>query len=213
MLGANKTISTQRLSSGSYADNLSDELVRWSQIKATAVGGYITKAKHLAHKMMSDRLDLKVSDRILWEDTAGNSRIFVVAGVADFEDELGQHMKSLIREVESELHTEVTWKTPSDTQTSYDPIFEEFTEGQDFDDSTLKVLLDPIESAKESFIKVLGEGKLQGIEWIMTVDLPVTVTDKDKFTFDGVTYDVKWIVPEPFQYLVGLSKAMDNYAG
>lgn len=211
MLGANKTIGTQRLVSGAYEDHLSNEQVRWSQIKAKEVGGYITKAKHVAHKMMSDRIDLIPGDRVLWDDTEGNARIFVVAGVADFEEEMGQHKKSLIREVASNMHTEVTWLTPSGDLAGYDPIFEEFTEGQDMDSNTLKVMLDPIESAKESFVKILGEGKMSGIEWIMTVDLPSTLTDKDKIQFDGVTYDIKWVFPEPFQVLAGLVKSMENY--
>lgn len=212
MLGANKSIGTQRFSNNEYADHLSDVMVRWSAIKATAVNGYITKAKHVAHKMMSDRIDIIAGDRIIWEDSDGNGRIFVVAGVADFEEEMGQHKKTLIREVASHMHTTVERLTPFEDDSGYDPVFEEKLNSAANTVDELKVLLDPIESAKESFIKILGEGKLVGVDWIMTVDFPDAITDKNKFRFSGTTYDVKWIVPEPFQTLVGLAKSIENYA-
>jgi len=109
------------------------------------------------------------------------------------------------------MHTVVTRKALTETQGNYDPIFEERVAWKDYASQTMSVLLDPIEASKEAFIKMLDSWKLEEIDYIMTVDFPDKVAKEDRIMFDGVEYEVKRIVPHPFQYLVWLRKSMVNY--
>ena len=46
---------------------------------------YVTKAQHIARSFFMDRADIIPSDRIIDE---GDGKIYVVAGVPDFDDSL-----------------------------------------------------------------------------------------------------------------------------
>lgn len=208
MLGTNKTAVTQRLSNGAYSDYVSDVKCRYSPIKASSDKGYVTKASHVIYELRADQFDCVPGDRIVVEC----DKTFVAAGVRTFDDATGKHIAILVREIGSAMHEDVEHKTVSDTQTTYDPIFQEWSANdKDYDSATISVLLDPFEAAKESFLKIIEAGKLEDVDWIMTVDFPTSVKDEDKFVFNSVEYEVKWIIPHPFQTLVGLRKGIRNY--
>ena len=78
-------------------------------------------------------------------------------------------------------------------------------------DTTMQVLLDPIATAKAAFIKFIEAGKLEEIDYVMTVDFPDSVVKEDRIEFDSTSYQIMWIIPQPFQILVGLKKSLKNY--
>ena len=210
MLGTNKTSTIQRLTDGAYVASCADIQCRYSPIKTSSEKGYVTKAMHIISEFRCDQADIIVSDRIVIECEA---KTFVVVASRKYDDATGKHMAIFIREVGSTMHEDVVHKTVSSEQPAFDPIFQEWVDdNKSYEDVTVSVLLDPFESAKASFIKILEAGKLEDVDWIMTVDFPTTVDKADKFVFNDTNYDVKWIVPHPFQRLVGLKKSLKDYS-
>lgn len=206
MLGTNKSWKTMRLQGDSYQDNIKQVKFRYEPIKYKE---YNTKAKHIAFMYYSDVIDLVSSDRIV--DTSNNDREFVVAGNAVFTDTLWKHLEVMIREVNSKMHEPVIQKVLSDTQANYDPIYEERHADKNYGDKTINVLIDPMESARESFIKIMEIWKLEEVDLIMTVDFPDKVDKADRIIRDNIEYEIKRVVTHPYQYLVWLRKSMVNY--
>lgn len=205
MLGTNKTWDTQRIDAGSntYQTNLTGIRFRYEPVYGK---NYVTKSQHITFTLFCDRYDIKVADRIIHGD-----RKFVVAGVPDFTDALGQHFEILMREVESDFHEDVVRKTLSPTQTNIDPIFNEWSGAKSYIDTTISVLIDPIESAKNAYINIIDPGKLEQVDYLMTVDYPLNITKSERIIRRGTEYEVMWIIEHPFQYLVWLKKSMLNY--
>ena len=207
LIGSNKTMATQRIESGAYAANLSGIKMRYEPIPPSKPNEYVTKAMHCIFAGMVEQIDLEVADRVLVDD-----RTFVVAGVSKLDDTVGKHMEFLMREVGSaNFHETVKIKTLSDTQENYDPIFMEWSAGEkSYVDTEVSVLMDQAQDAKEKF-KLLNEaGKFNDIQWLMTVDLPTSLTTDDRIEYQGNLYRVEWIEDLVWEKLVGLKSDMDN---
>ena len=208
MYGADKTGSIQRLASGSYNDVISEVWFRFSPLKPSSRKGYSERVSHIAKEYRSDIYDIKVADRLIWED-----KTYVFDGVMHFVDTLGQHLECIMRELGTELYKNVTLKTPAGVQAGRDVILDEYPEetGKTYTDATVSVLVDPNEAARGDYINYVDAGKLVDTEWVVLMDFPTVVTDKHKIAFDSVLYRILWIVPMPSYNMIGLKKEMLNY--
>lgn len=153
-------------------------------------------------------MDIKPTDRVVHGD-----REFVVAGVPDFTDALGQHFEVRMREVASSFHEEVIRKTLLAVQPNKDELFEEWSDVKAYGTSTLKVLIDPVENitARDSFIQIIDPGKLEQIDYVMTVDLPTRMDKAERIFMRGNEYEIMWILDQDYETFVGLKKSMVNY--
>jgi len=211
MLGATVNGSTQRIVSDVYTDNIVSFKFGIDPLKnktLRAVTEYRTRSMHLGNIVYCNILDIKVADRLTNED---DSKTYVVLAVPEHKRGLGNHMELVVRQIASDLHETVNRKILSVTQTYYDPILLEYSGAKSWEESDLSVLLDPIEQAKEHFIQIVEGGKLDKVDYIMTVDLPTSIDVGEKFDYKDIEYDVMWVIPQPFQTLVGIKKSVTNY--
>lgn len=188
-----------------YSTNLSSIAFRYQPMKYAK---YDIKAKSVSFKMFSDIMDIKVSDRIVeW------TRQRVVAWVARFTDTLWQHMELVMRELwPTEVHETITRKTLDEIQSWYDPLLAERTEYEKtYIEKPISVLVDPIDLARDSIIQMLDAWKIEQVQYMMTAELTYNIKKEDRFVYNGLEYIVEWIIPQPYQILVGLNKSMVNY--
>lgn len=215
MLWANKEISTQRLTAGSYSENEFWIMCRYEPVEFR---NYNLKANHITYTMFCDKEDIQVSDRIIHDEET-----FVVLGIQKFSDQMWVHYEVQMRWVATEFHSTVVHNSALARNTTYDPVLQEFTYPSQKDYASwvyISVLLDPIESSKSSYIKILDPGKLEEIDYVMTVEKDVVIDKTDRILDEstrvdnvspGTYYEVLRIVPQPAQTLVGLRKMMSNY--
>ena len=207
MLGTNRKTTTIRLNSDrtNYEPCLSTFQSRYEPMVYT---NYNIRAKQITWKFYSDLMDIQIADRIIDTD-----RQWVVLNVKRYTEVLGKHLELLMREIwPTNVHEEVTKKTLEITQSNYDPLLEEREAGsKTYTNNNLLVLLDPWEYARDSIIKMLDSGKVEELDLVMTLDFPEKIVKEDRIVYKGVEYEIKWIIPQPYQYLVWLKKSMVNY--
>ena len=169
---------------------------------------YDLRAKQVTFDFASDLMDIIVSDRILID---GRQRVAIRA--MKFTEVLGKHLEVQMREIgPTQVHEKVTRKVLDVVQSSYDPLLEEYGETtKEYVDNEMLVLLDPWEIARDAIIQMLDPGKIEELDFVMTVDFPQTIKKEDRIIYNGVEYKIKWIIPYPYQYYVGIKKSMDNY--
>ena len=215
MLGTNKTVSVERLNGYKTAYvNICKRLdVRWSAMKYQSEEGYGIKAKQITFKMLSELKEFLPGDRVFWcnPDTR-EEESYVIIGKGMNTDSLGTPTTCLVRQLLSPMHEDIIWWIPDATQPNYDPLLEEYVkQGQKMNNTVIKALIDPIDSAKATYIKFIEAGKLEDIDFVLTADFPDVVTSKHKFTYLDSIYEVKWILPQEWQTLIGLKKSVISY--
>lgn len=211
MMGANRIGYTCRINetTGVYEEYIQKFRFR-SEPKTYIVTEYNNRSAYITFSVYSDVVDILAGDRIVFS-LNGNTTTLVVSRIAVYTDQIGQHIEMLTREVDSAYHTDVIVRSQSSVQTAYDPLLKEWTGGKDWDEETLSVIVDPIPSDKTHFVNIIPAGKLEGTEYVMTVDLPYTLNTNKKIVYGGIEYDIHWEVPSPYQYMVGLTKSIKNY--
>jgi hypothetical protein len=207
MLWTNKKAVTQRVNAKKteYSPNLSEFQCRYEPMIYT---NYNIRAKQVTYKFACDLMDIQVADRIIEWD-----RQRVAVNVKKYTEALWKHLEVLMREIwPTEVHEAVTKKTLDIIQSNFDPLLEERMEqSKEYIDSTLLVLMDPREQAKDSVIQMLDAGKIEELDYVMTVDFPNTIAKEERIIYNDIEYEVSWIIPQPYQYRVGLKKSVVNY--
>ena len=113
----------------------------------------------------------------------------------------------------SDMHQAVTIKTPSGTQPNFDPILNEYiTPSQEvYVDTTRQALIDESGIHKERWINVVGAGKYESINYVMTLEIDEKVEITDKVILpDGELYLIDWIYTLPYQVFYGLKKSFKS---
>jgi len=204
MYGLNKTLTTERLSSGTYIDNLSSQNCRFEPMgykKSQGKNLNLILADEISFRFFVDPIDVIKTDRVIVGD-----RTFVVSSVNKYDDVQGKHYEVLSREVASDVHSEVTLLTISGTQSNQDPITGEWTGDRDYSEETITVLMDQVTTGvKATYKRLTDAGRFKKIEWLMTVELDVTVSIDNFVDYDGIRYEVRWIENYAYETLVGLS--------
>lgn len=211
MFWTNKVISTQRLVNGAYEDNLSDIRARYEPtLPSGSAKEYVVWASHIEKLLYCVPRDIQTSDRILVDGVT-----YVVIRQSPYRDTLWKHDEILMRQVwPSHVHQQVTLLKASPVQNNFDPLFQEYTNNEKtFDSSTLHVILDPIQSSRNYYIEVMGEWKLEGIEYVATIDLPLSIQKEDKFVLPNWDrYEIQRIEPRPYEYIAWISKTkVENF--
>jgi len=208
MLWTNRKATTLRLAvdKESYTPQLS-ELFK-CRYEPMIYTNYNIRAKQITYVLASDLMDIHVSDRILSE-----WRQRVAINVKKYTEVLGKHLEVMMREIwPTEVHETVTKKTLDVVQTWFDPLLEERTEQKkEYVTKDMIVLLDPREIAKDSIIQMLDAGKMEELDYVMTMDYPDKIVKEDRILYNGLEYEIKWIIPMPYQYMVWIKKSMVNY--
>ena len=207
MLWTNRKTTTSRLNSDktAYEPNLSLFQSRYEPMKYT---NYDLKAKQISFKFMADLMDIAVGDRII-----DGTRQFVAAGVARYTEVLGKHLEIVMREIwPTVVHETITKKSLDTVQTKYDPLLEERSNNwKTYKDTEILGLLDPWTIAKDWIIKMMDAGKIEELDYVLTVDFPEKIVKEDRIIYKWVEYEIKRIIPQPYQFQVGLKKSMVNY--
>lgn len=206
MLGTNKTCSTQRIVSGAYAVNISSLKIRYEPLERATKNQATTKATHLLFKTFCDQADIKAGDRIVVD-----SRTFVNIINKKYDDSLGKHLEFIMREVNSNLHETIVLKKLSPIQTQYDIILSEYNVGgKDYTDTSLQVLVDTPESGGKNQ-KILNQtGKFENIDYVITFDLPLSITTDDRIYYQNELFIIDWIDEYLFEVVVGVHRDYDN---
>lgn len=208
MLWTNKTWTTKRFLAemSVYISYLESVRFRESPLKVNQVSAK-SKQNHIMREFRSDVYDIQVWDRLYT-----NWKKYVFMTVDDFSDQLGPHIEAVLREIDSPLHQEVSYKEQKEIQGNYDPILKEYVgSGKKFETTQISVLIDPIESAKNSFINIIDAGKMENVDYIMTVELDQKIDKNGKIELYEEVYHIKWIIDLPYQKLVWLTKSLRNY--
>lgn len=206
MFGLNKKGSVQRLIDEAYSPHI--DLMRFrSEQSVPSNRKYLMREDHITHKMFCDiKNDIKTADRIIYGE-----KEYVIRGVKRCDDSLGKHLEVFMREIASEVHQNILILNPEELQESYNPVLKEYVGNRIDDGRIIKVLIDPVEAAKNQVVQYMEPGRLDGIDYIMTVDFPEKLTLDTKIFFNDIEHDIKWIYEDTYQYRMGLVKSVINY--
>ena len=208
MLGTNRKTTTLRLNEDktAYVPHLAEKFQ--SRYEPMIYTNYNIRAKQITWKFMSDLCDINVADRIVDGD-----RQWVCVNVKKYTEVLGKHLEILMREIwPTEVHEKVIKKSLDIVQSRFDPLLEEReTSSKEYIDKEMYVLMDPREQAKDSVIQMLDAGKIEELDRLMTVDFPEKIVKEDRIIYNGIEYEIKWIIPFVYQSRLGLKKSMVNY--
>lgn len=205
MLGTNKEWTIQTIYNDRYINSITNLKFR-SSPKTANSRGYIMKAMHITSNFRSDTADIIVGDRLVfWEKS------YVFVWVGEFSDFMWPHLECIIRWIWTRFHDSVLLQDFEDTQENYDDLLWEWDGSKNTTDSLIKVLMDPAELLKSASIRIIDAGKLEDVDYVMTIELDQDIKNQDKIVYQDIDYDIKWIIPHPYQKLVWLSKWKTNY--
>ena len=153
-------------------------------------------------------MDIQVADRIKSE-----GREWVALRSMKFTESLGKHLEVTMREIgPTEVHEPMTIRKLDVVQSSYDPMLEEYVElSKEYVDTEVLAIFDPREIARDAIIQMLPEGKIEELDFVVTVDFPTSIAKEDRLIYNNIEYKIKWIMPYTYQTYVGIKKSMDNY--
>lgn len=207
MLGLNKMGKTQRLGDTGYTDFIPSIKFRIQPIKLDSETWFDTSSHRSTYILQCNPADIILSDRVIYGINS-----YVVFGKTVHSDALWQHLTIHMRQIASENHNLVIFKTLDVNQDFFDPLLNEYTEIKTYTEFPAYVLIDPVTAAANNFIKIVDSWKLEEIDRIMEVDLPQQVSLSDRVMLYGDEYEIKWRVQKPYQTIAGLKKSFTNYA-
>lgn len=210
MFGANKTGGISRYNGSNFASVISSFRFRYQPNKSKGEKSYRLRQDHIEYRLYSDPQDLRSGDRMT--ETPSGKR-WTIIGIDPYDEQIGKHIEVTMRMQVSDMHQTVTVKTPSNTQPNFDPILNEYTEPSEevYVDSTYQALIDESGNHKERWVNVVGAGKYESINYVMTleVDEQIAITDKVILP-DGDLYLIDWIYTLPYQIFYGLKKSFKS---
>ena len=208
MLGTNRKATTMRLNAGKteYVPYLSE--VFQCRFEPKVYIKYDLKAKQVTFDFASDLMDVIVGDRIVVGE-----RQWVAIRAMQFTEVLGKHLEVQMREIwPTQVHELCSLRKLDVVQSSYDPMLEEYAElRKEYVDYDLLAIFDPWEIARDSIIQMLDAGKIEELDFVMTVDFPTKIAKEDRIIYNWLEYKIKWVMPFTYQTYVWIKKSMDNY--
>jgi len=210
MLWANKTWTLARFTNGTYNDIISGYRFRYNPNKSESEKTFRLRQDHIEYRLFGDPVDIKTGDKL----TESTWQAWTIIGIDPFGDQMWKHIEVTMRMRDSDVHQPVTIRKKSILQPNYDPVLKEYTNNNatpEHIDTVYNALVDENQKHKEKWIKEIGAGKYETIDYILTLELDQKITKEDMVTLpDGDVYLVDWIYTLPYQIFYWLKKTFKN---